>query len=179
MQDEARTGGHGELDLELDQDFERRTYYVQVGLWLLMGALVVGGLLGLFGAGLLTNASGSAGGQPSLEVRYDRLIRLQSENEIIVEVSNPPANAGDTVEIEVSKGLWSDLHLTETNPDPDGVTATDDSYIYEFKVDEWTDTVTFHFEFRYDHWGTAGGDFRARTGDSESGVVSISQFVYP
>ena len=179
MKDEARTGGHGELDLDLDQDFERKTYRVQVGIWLLMAAVVAGAVFGLFGAGLLTNASGTAEGQPSLKVRYDRLIRLQSENEFIVEVSNPPPDAGDTVEIEMSRGLWADLHLTETNPDPDGVTATDDSYIYEFKVEEWTDTVTFHFEFRYDHWGTAEGDFRARAGDAESGVVSISQFVYP
>lgn len=179
MSDPQRPDRHPELDLELDRQFERRANLVQVALWVLMGAIVIAAILGLFGAGIFSNASSAAAGQPSIKVRYDRLIRLQSENEIIVEVSDPPPGAVDTVQVEVSRSLWADIHLTETNPDPDSVTATGDSYIYEFKVEDWTDTVSFYFELRYDHWGTAEGDFRARVGESESPLVSVSQFVFP
>jgi hypothetical protein len=170
---------HPELDIEFDPRFERRSHVVQMALWGLMGAAILASVLGAFGTGLWSDDSATAHGQPSIKVRYDSTVRLQSENEIIVEVSDPPPEPADTVEIEISRSLWADIHLTEVNPDAEGVTVTDDSYIYEFKVDDWNETITVFFEFRYDHWGTVGGDFQARAGDSESPVVSISQFVFP
>ena len=170
---------HDDLDLEMDLAFESRTYRAQQIIWAVMAFALVAAVLGLFGTGVFSDASKAADGQPALKVRFDRTIRMQSENELIVEVSNPPPSPAETVEVEISRSLLADTHLTEVNPDPEGVTATDESYVYEFKVSDWTDMVAFYFEFRHDHWGTVEGEVRVKVGEVESAAVSVSQLVYP
>ena len=167
------------LEVASDERFDRWIHRVQRVCWALMALAVAAAALGLFGNGVLGEATAASAGTPALTVRYDRLARYLSPQELVVEVRSPPDTAPGMLEIAVSRGFLADVRLNGVTPEPQEVAVEGDRYVYRFPVDGWSEPVRVHFELEADHWGRLHGSVQARAGGAESGTVSIRQWVYP
>src|SRR5690606_36515979 len=119
------------LPLQIFEDvtFQQRTWKVERVGWLVLGAIVIAALMGLFGGGWLGRAAiAAADGRLSLE--YDRLWRVQSPTALRLEVS--PPSADDGVRVWMAWDYVESVNLTEIMPQPARVEGGAERVLFEF-----------------------------------------------
>lgn len=82
---------HDGLQIDEDLAFQRRSWRWQRAGWLGFVALIVAGLLGVFGAGPLSRAESSGAG---LRIEYDRFARTQAPTSLVIHIDGGAARAG-------------------------------------------------------------------------------------
>lgn len=161
----------GRLEIEEDPSFQRREWTVERVGWLVMAALVVGALLGLFGHGLLGYREASA---PGLTVRYERVARNGGNTGLEV-VVGPGQGEEGTVEVRVSQDYLAHVQVEHISPEPATTAVDDASLAFSFEVPDPATTLTVRFALRPD----AIGPIEGRVALAGGPPASFDQFMVP
>jgi hypothetical protein len=166
----ART--HANLDLAQDLDHQQRDWLIQRAGWVAMALIVVGALLGLFGAGPLSTAHVT--GDQGLRGEYRRFWRMQSPMTLRVTL---PASARHDREraVRVDRGYFDAVRITYVNPPPERVEAGNGELRYVFAISNSLDPVTVSFTLE----APTPGAFEGRAALDAGPWVGFSQFIYP
>ncbi|QYJ16903.1 hypothetical protein Rxycam_02739 [Rubrobacter xylanophilus DSM 9941] len=159
-------------DIELAEDlgFQERMWRAQRILWVVMAAIALAALLGLFGGGPLAGASAGEPGDPVSVVEYERFVRLGSPTELRVRLE-PPAGSGE-VRLRVERGYLEGFRLERITPEPAGVRAVPGGILYTLRTSGGPVVATLNLEPQ--RAGPVECILRSR-----SGSVTFGQFVYP
>jgi len=164
-----------EQTLQVDQDlrFEQRWLVVERTGWALLTAILLAGVLGLFGgAGPLMRSSVGKGS--ALEVDYHRFARHHTSIDMRVHL-RADALPGTAVRMRVNADYLEAVQLEGLNPEPDRVEVHDEGLIYVFEQAHPGAGGTFVFHLRPLRSG-AHAIRLAVEGGPERGMT---QLVYP
>jgi hypothetical protein len=157
------------LDVEKDYGFQRRAWVAERIGWSLMALVLAAAAAGAFGRGFLSNARAGAG---SLELEYERCVRLQAPTELRVRL--PPRASQRAIELSVPRSYWEGISVKEVLPPADAVQLLGDEFLYRFLVEPGAGDVQILFRIEPQRMGTQSGWLAA---DGES--VAFRQFVLP
>lgn len=159
------------LDIERDEDFQRREWMWERGGTVLLVLFIVAGLIGLLGTGPLSWAErDSADGV--VTVAFDRLTHHEADDSMTL-VFEPGAVSDGSVTVELT-GTWpGGVDIQSISPEPAEQRAVADGLVLEFAVAD-VDRVEATVGFRAQEYGPLRGEV-AVAGRS----VSFSQFVLP
>lgn len=145
----------GDLQVAQDTTFEKREWMFQRVGRVFMLLIVLGALLGFFGAGplSLTEVRDQTG---NLTLAYERYGRRGATTELVVDVA-PAAIANGKAEVWLSSHYLGEMQVESITPTPDQVMIQDDGYVYTFLVDRPEDPVTATFTFTIDAMGPVTG----------------------
>ena len=114
------------LDVEQDLHFQRREWQFQrLGL-VVLSALVLAALLGVFGNGVLSR--GRAQGSGVLAVNYERLTRAHRTNRLEVQV---PVDTG-AVELALNRNYFDAMRIERLDPAPSAIDIGPDEVVFRF-----------------------------------------------
>jgi hypothetical protein len=146
---------------------------VQRVAWAVMGALVLGALLGLFGQGPL---SGATADDPSLPLRveYDRFGRYQSPLTLRIRFT-PPAERPGPIFLWLSRDYLRHVQIQRITPEPRTQHLAPTGVSYEFLLREPSSDleVIFHLEAQ------AIGLLPGRVGFTEAQSLRFTQWIHP
>ena len=166
---------HGsELQISEDMDYQRRTWLVERVGWIVLGAVLIAALLGLFGGGGLVASAELETDGGALAMQYDRFWRVDSPMRLRV-VARPPADSDSTLRVWLSRDYVEALSLTTTTPQPDHVAAAADRYAFEFSLTDPGEAATIVFDVEVRGPGRLHGEIGVEGGES----ASFSQLIYP
>lgn len=165
----------GDLEIDQDLDFQRRSWAVQRVGWLVMAAVIAAGLSGLFGPGLLNRASvvGAGGESPRLE--YSRFWRSQSVMTLRVELPPAAGDANGTVRVWLNRRYLEALRVHAVTPPPERVEAGPDRLTYVFAVPAAARPTAVTFDVEPRGFGALDG----RLGVGVGPAVEFTQFIHP
>jgi hypothetical protein len=161
----------GDLERDRDLRFQRREWAVQRAGWLVMLAIVLAALSGLFGNGPLSTATAEVA---PLQLQYTRFERRHAPTELKVSVASS-AVSQDQVEVWVSSDYLDRIEITSIVPEPEEVSETDDRVIYRFNIDEQTPAPRILIALEHDDPGLTTG----RIGIVDGPELAFWQLVYP
>ncbi|WP_435011262.1 hypothetical protein P12x_002569 [Tundrisphaera lichenicola] len=159
--------------LELDEDipFQEKTWAWQRVAWSIMAAILLLGLIGLFGDGPISKASVGDGGG-SLRVEYRRFARRQAET--ILEFIVPPG-PGKEVRIWVDREYADRADIRRVEPDPARVEVGSDGITYVMPVVRSDRPVRIQLHAYPEDPGPLRGQVRAGDGPK----LGFTHFIYP
>lgn len=156
----------GDLQLQLDPEFQRREWrFRRVG-WIAMALLLVLSILGLFGSGVLSDTSARTAG---LEIRYPRFTRWRAPDDFEVVLTDLRA-AG--AEFWIAAEYLDGMDIDHVAPEPLRWVARDGRIHYEFAASGPDLRIRFHCT------PTRPGCKRLRIGVA-GGELQLWQFTYP
>lgn len=160
------------LQLDQDEDSNRREWRFERAGWLLLATLVVAGLAGAFGDGPLTQREARADDGRTV-VRYDRVVRVGAESMLSVIVT--PGGPGDTVvTLSLDRAFVERAGVERVSPEPVEVRGTTTRLEYDFRLAADRSPLRADFVFS----PTGPGRQRATVGTA-SGSLVIPQIVLP
>ena len=160
----------GDLVIDQDLDFQRRSWRMQRIGQILIGLFVLGGLLGLFGRGWLSQREVEEG---PLRVEHPRFLRLEAPDSLTVRIT-PNGDASGPVELWLDDSLAELFEIREISPAPVAQSVRDGRPTYRFDL---TGDAPANIRFRFvpRGWGWRP----ARIGLADGPEVELKQFVYP
>jgi len=163
----------GELEIDEDLSFQRRSWAIQRMGWGVMGLILLLALLGLLGPGPLSSRRAGDPGSP-LEVKYNRFIRFQSDTEMKIQL-HPSAESDGAVHLWLDREFLEQVQIKQVTPPPDRVEPGTDRLVYFYKKIESNGptAITLYFEPQ------GIGRLKGRIGLGKDPAVTFSQFVYP
>jgi hypothetical protein len=164
----------GDLETKPYIQFQQKTWAVQRVAWMVLLAILVAALLGLFGGtGPLAQASISDA-DDTLRIHYNRFSQYLSPIDLHIEV-DVPEGAGDTLHFWIDRQYLDGFIVQNITPEPDKIEATPDRLIYEFPLAESNGTIIITLHVRHDQIGVLQG----RMGLEDGATLEFTQFVYP
>lgn len=160
------------IQINEERPQQRREWRIERIGWVVMGALLLAGLLGLLGSGPLARAQ--AGGD-ALSVDYECLQRAKAPTEYRFEV-NPALMGGGPVRLRFDDVLLEEVKLERIVPEPDTVRAGPGYTEFEFAMGPGTGApaqITFQFE------PTTFGHVAGRVTAPGTEPLVLDQFVFP
>jgi hypothetical protein len=163
----------GEMQIDEDPKFTRRLWKVERVGWAFLAAFVAAGLLGLAGAGPISDRTAESP-DGRLRVEYERFGHQLSDSRLRVHLRLPPESRGMGL-LWLGREYLDALKVETLSPEPAAVRAESDRTTYAFLAGEGdgTLTVTFDFTFR------RAGRIRGRVGSADASPVEFRHFVYP
>lgn len=170
----ANTQGVGDLELDQDLDFQRRSWAVQRVGWGVMALVAVAALLGLFGPGPLNNAITGSKEAP-LWLEYKRFGRFQTSAMLLRVHLGPEAGHDGKVRVLLNRDYLENVQVQQVTPQPESVEAGPKYLTYIFQVTEPNQptAVTFHLQ------PEQIGLLSAQVGLPKRQPLSFTQFIYP
>jgi len=123
----------GDLDIDADMAFQRRSWIVQRIGWILMLALVLAAVLGVLGSGPLSHATTAIPGQ--LRVEYQRFTRYDDPETLVVRAEGAATTAG-VVRLSLNRQYLDHSTVESVLPSPERVDAAAERTIFAFRVAE-------------------------------------------
>lgn len=161
------------LQVKEDVGFEQRQWRVERIGWLLIAAIIVAALAGVFGPGPVSLSSiTSEDGR--LRVDYHRFARFGSRTRVNVEASGDLVDDGQ-LRLVVDEDWLSSVEVEHVTPMPSDVQPRGEDVLYTFAVAGRPDEVSVRFDLRPDAVGTVGGSVGTPDGIS----IEVGQFYYP
>lgn len=162
----------GELDLDEDLRFERRSWVAERVAWVVFAALVAAALLGLFGEGpLSTSEARSPDG--SVVVAFERFARRGGATDVFVQV-DPRLNSEEGFEIVFSDEFLDSFTVRDIQPQPDATRSLDEGLSFSFLSGPGDAMRRVRFSLNTDSMGSIGYDIRVA-----DQTLSINHFIYP
>jgi hypothetical protein len=162
----------GTIEIEQDLDFQRRSWTVQRVGWIMMLLISIGGLFGVFGGGLLANAS--VGDDGELRVDYERLVRMTGSQQLEISVGQG-ATQSSTMSLWLDREWLSRHKVRSILPEPDSTSVSPVRVTYHFKVDPAAGPSKVEFDLETH----AFGRMRGKVGIPGGKTVTFDQFSYP
>jgi hypothetical protein len=159
--------------LELDEHsrFQNAEWAVQRAGWVLLLAVVVAALTGLFGTGPLSSTvADSADGR--LRVEHEKYLRYRAPSmfEFTVQTAG-----SDELRISFDRPLSRAMEIQRVMPEPQQEELTDEEHVFVFRNAGGGGPARIRFHFEPDAFGWANGTVRL----GKSSVVRVQQFIYP
>ena len=170
----AKTSPHPSLQISEDMRFQRRSWVAERIAWMVMVAVLIAALLGLFSTGLLSSAEArdEAG---LVRVEYQRFLRHLAPTTIRVRIA-PDAGASDTVSLRVGRSFARAMQIEQIRPEPQQALTDKDGLILVFRMGEAGGPGLIHFSIKPNE--------PARIVRGEIGLLGrqparLTQFIYP
>lgn len=163
----ARVSRVGDLEINQDLDLERREWKARNVANVLLGLALVAAALGLFGSGVLSDASVKSDGA-SFAVEYDRFLRFGAPATVHVELTS----GNDEANVSLSRSYLEQFDIRSIKPTPESVTALPDRLVYTFK---YQPPARVDFNLLPRHIGRQ----RATVIVDSDDAATFSQLVYP
>lgn len=163
-----------DLDIEQDIDYHKRSWRRQRIAWVVMAALIIATLLGLFGPGLLGDSVAGAKGAP-LWMEFNRFGRLDAESTTLRLHVEPGAAGGGPLRLWLNRDYLERVRVMHVVPDPQSVEIAADRYVYVFAVQDASKPTTITFDLEPDCVGL----LRGQVGVEGGSLLDFSQFIYP
>lgn len=122
----------GDLDIDQDLRFQRREWRFERAAWAAMFLLVVAALLGLLGAGPLSDRTVSSD-DGRLAVEHERFLNLHTDTTLTVRVAGDLTSDG-TFRLAVDNDYLAGVEVTGITPEPERQEAADDRTAFVFRV---------------------------------------------
>lgn len=166
-------------DLQLHQDlaFQRRSWKVQRIGWIMMALFVLAGIMGLLGPGLLSHTTISTPTQ-SLQVEYDRLIRLHASTRLKVQATPTTSTVGDAdrmMQIQIRRKYLEQFQIAHILPEPEAVVIQPTNLRYGFLISKSDQPTSITIDLEPKQVGWIEGEI----GLSADTQVQFKQWVYP
>jgi hypothetical protein len=172
----AAMAEHGRVgDLEVDQDlaFQRRSWTVQRVAWFVMLALLAGAAAGLIGPGPLSTSEAGARGSP-LWIEYERFARYQAPTKLRLHFG-PGVAVDGAVRVHLDDGLVESVDVRSVTPEPERVEAAEDGLVLTLRVADPARPAAASIELEPNAYGT----IPIRVGIVGGPAVEARAFVYP
>jgi hypothetical protein len=156
------------LELEEHLDFQQKQWVFQRVAWLIMLAIVVLGLLGLFGSGPLSTTTLETS---AAQLEYDRFARANDPTELQFRLKNA---APGTFMIRLERSLTDHATFETIQPEPATTTLETDWVAYTFDLTERSSS-TIRFVFARD----SAGALSTRAKINSDGALELWQFAFP
>ena len=164
---------YGDIEVEQDLDFQRRDWRAQRVGRIVMLAIVVAAMAGVFGDGPLSSASAhSSDGQ--LQVEYERIARHAASQPLRVHVG-PHAPGDSVVDLWIDQEYMHGLIVRGISPEPVLTRAGDQRLIYRFNLASPSRAADVVFQVDAHKLWSRRGAIGLVNGDS----VPLRQFVLP
>jgi hypothetical protein len=158
----------GDLQIEQDLAYQKRAWFVQRIGWAVMMVVVVATAAGLFGDGVLSNASV---GNDEFRIEYKRFPHYLSAAPLTIRAQN---NSNDDLQIRISSAFLEAMKLDSVVPQPESVQAGPGWLNYTFKTAA-PGQILVRFNITPEQTGWVTGTVTCENRQS----LSFWQFVYP
>lgn len=162
-----------DLELGCDLAFERRWWRIQRIGWVILPLLILGGVLGIFGHGPLSEATAHPSGS-ELQVHYDRLARRETPTLLQLRVDKAAIASGE-VRIRLNRALLDSMQLKQIIPEPLMTQPLADGARFIFRTDPTRDSAIIVFVEN----PTRPGFVESEVSVEGAKPVRFRQFVYP
>jgi hypothetical protein len=132
------------------------------------------GLLGLLGSGPLSHATLSTSAQ-SLQLEYDRLIRLHAPNRLRIRAVPTEDTKQKTVQVQVSDDYLERFQILQISPPPEQTILQSNAHLYSFPVTSSKQPISIIIDLEADQMGQTDGTIAL---DLET-MLQFGQWVYP
>jgi hypothetical protein len=164
----------GDLDIDTDLPFQRRSWFVQRIGWVVMSLFVLGALAGLLGPGPLSRARVSV---PNvLEVEYQRFTRYDDAETLTVRLA-PSVSETSVVRLSLNRQYLDHSKVESVLPSPERVEAAADGAVFAFRIADPGRPVEIAFTMRPQKIGRVQA--RVRIEDGRGRETTFRQFAYP
>jgi hypothetical protein len=160
------------LDITQDLSFQVRMRRFQCALQILLVAVVVGALAGLFGNGPLSGRE-VRDAKGRLSVRFDRFGRFDAPQVIEVEAAMDPAG-GERFFLQTSREFFGAVTIESITPQPERQSVGPGMVRYEIGRNDAGGRMLITIRYRPAVMGWIGASIEAG-----GGRVAFEQFVYP
>ncbi|MFN2490455.1 MAG: hypothetical protein ABR529_12100 [Actinomycetota bacterium] len=162
-----------ELDLEEHLDAQRRGWRVDRASWVVIGALILGALLGAFGEGPLSDRTISTEG--GLQLSYGRFGRKGADSVLTFRL--PGGGAREGASLWVGAEYFEGVKVDGITPTPDTVKVLGDGFLYTFlTAEDDTSPLVVRFDLTAADVGFHAGRFSSGAPET---AVDFDQFFYP
>ena len=165
------------LHEELQPKIKERLWFAQRVGWagIALGLLLA--IFGLFGSGVFSDQTRTASADGiEVTLEHPRFTRLRKPERLRIDVLAPNANGNLT--LTLSRAFLDEVRINSVSPDPDSTSVGPDGSVYEWQVDDWSETLTVSVEYRNEDWRRVEGRVSVEAGDLER-AISFTQFVFP
>jgi hypothetical protein len=161
--------------LQLDEDIigQERAWRLERFGWAVMAVTVLAALVGLFGPGPLSHSNASSP-DGTLQVQYERFVRMGDTLEMQVQVSGPLARR-DELRLRVGAGILEAFQVQQLTPEPSESLPTGEDAILVYMLSGQDDQVTVTFNLQPQAIGPTASHIEVTGGP----IVEFSQFLYP
>lgn len=156
-------------EFRAEQRFHEREWLVQRIGWAILGVVLLGAILGLFGSGPVSKRT-IAAGHATFEI--DRFDRYNRQSQWLLHVS-PAATSDETLRVSFGAKFLEPYQIISIVPEPGSMMLSGSQVVLEFEAERATQGIAFHVQPTKIGWHTG----TLRIGSSEP--VAIDQLVYP
>lgn len=164
---------HGDLQLEEDHAFQRRGWIAQRIAWAFMLLILITAVLGVFGSGVLSDAS-IADEYECLSIDYQRFGRRQADQTMTVRAACRKADQNE-LSLWLDRDYISQIEIESITPEPKESQISTDRLTYLFPISDQSGpkTVTIRFKPK------RAGCMKAKVGMDRGPDLEFTQYVYP
>lgn len=157
------------VDAELE--FQEKSWQIQRASWVILIAIILLALGGVFGKGPLSAAILHTT-DGVLSVDYERFTRYGTPTRLVVTLSETAIREG-RIRIRISQSYLDHMRLNQISPQPEQEEADGDAIIYTFAAA--SPPVQVVFELQIEQIGSQSGSIGLVDGQA----LEITQFTYP
>jgi hypothetical protein len=169
----AKKSHSGDLELDQDLDFERRSWTVERIAWIIMTLVGLAALAGLLGPGPLSKTTIGEQGGP-LRLEYSRFGRFKAPLTLRVHVG-PNAGQQGSMRVWLSREYIEGVQIEQVSPQPGQVEAGPEQLTYVFPRSEPQRSTAITFALKTGQIGRQ----RGCVGLTNGPTLCFRQFIYP
>jgi len=166
--------GQRTLELDENQDFQRREWRVQRIAWGALTVFVAAAALGLFGDGPLSHAAAGTASAP-MWVQYERFVRSGTSSRITVRCQMPERSAQNEALLRVSRAYFDSIRIDRLTPEPISIDMGPETAILRFAAPlDATGPATYVLDVSPVRAGIHSAELRS--GSATATVVQLAYF---
>ncbi len=162
------------LDIEEGLPFQKREWRVQRIAWILLALLLLGAVLGLVGPGPLSFTST---GTSRLNVHYERFVRWQAPQSIVIAAAAAPAHS--LLQLAINRAYLDRVSIQQVTPEPSSVKLSRNDFVYSFEIAGAAPSTTITLDLQSTQMGLLHGEVTMGSAGAPGAGVRFSQLVYP
>ena len=163
----------GDLELNQDLDFQRRSWKVQRVAWVLMALFVLVAVLGLLGGGGPLSSTTGGSEADGLRIEYDRFLRQGKPSSF--DIRAQAAEGENQLRLWIERSYLSSFQLEQIVPEPSQTETHSEQLIFTFDLTQPGDSIELNFELRPERVGSISG----KVGIEDGPALEINHFIYP
>lgn len=162
----------GSLEVDQDLAFQEKEWKIERAGWVVMAAIILLALVGLFGGGPVSTTE--QGGSDGFQIRYERFERQMRPSRLMLSLPPPAAGEAET-QFWIDRDYLEKVQIEGVSPEPDSVEVGPDRLFFTVKVVDPGQPVHVVVDTQFEDSGWIQGQI----GMDEGQPLSFSQFVFP